>query len=173
VAEEHRFFRAFTTFFDASKTHSTRRAASVGPGVAPRDHDPEEQRHSPVPLLSNHSYDEGGSRLVSGEDFSLSGLRLVRNASVDASHYHPHHIAYREEQLTHAPPYSPSLSLAPSSSNTPSAISSLQSLSPAHSLEEFRAALNWEHNTLSEHTDIFSLNTDPSVFSFTLPHSLS
>ncbi|KAF5355180.1 hypothetical protein D9756_005473 [Leucocoprinus leucothites] len=173
VAEEHRFFRASTTFFEASKAHS-RRAISVGPGIVARDYglhqdDWEEQHHSPV-LRSRTSTHQGGitSNRSSNEELPLERSRQLRHLSVDASHYHPHHISHHEDHLPHVPPYSAQpypLSPATSSSgDTPSALSSSHSLSqdpsPAHSLEEFRAALNRERHTLTSPTRATSSSTD-------------
>ncbi|KXN87481.1 Arrestin-related trafficking adapter 3 [Leucoagaricus sp. SymC.cos] len=159
VTEEHRFFHASATFFEAQKAHS-RRATSIGPGVAARDHDPhhddwEESHPSPPPRPRDSTFDDVTESVhTSNEDLPLGRLRLLRNASVDASHYHPHHVAYHEERLPHVPPYSPlpdPLASAPSSTSVaPSPLSSSNSFSqdpsPAHSLEEFRAALNRERN---------------------------
>ncbi|KAJ3565551.1 hypothetical protein NP233_g7559 [Leucocoprinus birnbaumii] len=152
VSEEHRFFRASTTFFEAAKEH-TRRATSLGPGIAAKDYDTHqddwEERHNLRSRSRTHR-DGVHSNRSSNEELPLGHSRQLRNASVDASHYHPYHISHHEERLPDVPPYSAQpnrLSPAISSpGDTPPALSSSNSLnqdpSPAHSLEEFRAALN-------------------------------
>lgn len=169
VTEEHCFFRASTTYFEAGKTHS-RRTASIGPGVAyateyDLNHDDWEELHTTSLRHHRREREEGtdsGRNHTSNGEFPPSRLRHPRNVSVDASHYHRHHVSYHEEHTLDVPPYSP-YSVSPhtlspplsSSGHGPSpAASPNHELSPAQSLEEFRAALNRERNPLSERSSL-------------------
>ncbi|KAF9451533.1 hypothetical protein P691DRAFT_699236 [Macrolepiota fuliginosa MF-IS2] len=101
-SEEHCFFRASTSYFEAGKAHS-RRTASIGPGVAytpeyGSSHEDWEELHSNIIRRRHHERNS-----TSSEGPSLH----LRNASVDNGYYQSHHISHYEEQMHRVPPYSP------------------------------------------------------------------
>jgi hypothetical protein len=146
VSEEHKIFKASTVFFRAGSTPSSRRPASVGPGLE-FYHDEEEPHEPPNEYSDGIETPRNGTTSVEHNDLPS---RITRRSSVDSFTFQRDFISHRENNVAlPTPPYTPTLG-SPTHSERPtlSATSSNPSVptitpeeTPAQTLEEFRNAL--------------------------------
>lgn len=141
VQEEHTIFNTSTVFFRASNTPTSRRPASVGPGLEPYWDEDEGFRGRPSTPRNERGPQDTTTDTRSGTDTPPPARG--RPVSVDSSVLQRDVVSHREEPLAlPTPPYTPTLG---SPIDRPNPLSRTHSLipedSPAQSLEEFRNAL--------------------------------
>ncbi|KII95641.1 hypothetical protein PLICRDRAFT_129539 [Plicaturopsis crispa FD-325 SS-3] len=140
VTEEHKIFSASTVFFRAGPTQSSRRTASVGPGLSgycdddgPDSADDEPAVHTPT---TPTEHPRGRSTVPRAPAGAPTGMN--RRVSADAHTFQRDAHSFHEDVMLPTPPYTPTPSHHASLSP---AHSFRRDETPAHTLEEFRQAL--------------------------------
>ena len=121
IAEEHKIFSASTVFFRAEASPSSRRTASIGPGlVSHNDEEELDQYIDDDPTPRNGRVDPSDHSEVVTSPQALFNAR-PRRVSADYSHFQRNYFSHDESYLLpQTPPYTPATSSRASAFNQPS-----------------------------------------------------